>query len=248
MSVDAIARLEQIRSELEANGRVRVADLATDLGVSEMTVRRDLDSLAGQGVVQRVRGGALALGPQPFAERYGQQARAKDEIATKLVDLVGEGGAIGVDASTTLQRLAARLEDVTDLTVLTNSVESFAVLNSHPGVTPLLTGGQLDGRTGSLVGPLASRAARDMLLRRLFVSAAGIDPTHGTTESTLEEAEVKLALAEVTGQIVVAVDSTKLGQRGAARCIPADRIDILVTELSPDDDRLDDFRGLCAIR
>src|SRR5688572_22963223 len=109
MSVDAIARLERIRAELDSLGRVRVSDLARSLRVSEMTVRRDLDALAELGVVHRVRGGALALGPQPFADRYGQQARAKDEIADKLVALVGDGGAIGLDASTTLQRLAARL-------------------------------------------------------------------------------------------------------------------------------------------
>lgn len=247
MSVDAIARLEQIRTELDTVGRVRVADLAKQLDVSEMTVRRDLDALADLGVVHRVRGGALALGPQPFADRYGRQARAKDDIAEKLVDLVGDGGAVGLDASTTLQRLAARLDGARDLTALTNSIESFAVLNSHVGVTALLTGGQLDPRTGSLVGPLASRAARDMLLRRLFVSAAGIDPQHGTTESTLEEAEVKLALADVTGQIIVAVDSSKLGQRGAARCLPFDRIDMLVTELDPEDEKLDDYRDFCQI-
>lgn len=247
MSVDAIARLEQIRAELDSLGRVRVADLATQLDVSEMTVRRDLDALADLGVVQRVRGGALALGPQPFADRYGQQARAKDQIAEKLVDLVGQGGAIGLDASTTLQRLAARLDDARDLTVVTNSLESFAMLNTHPGVTPLLTGGELDARTGSLVGPLAARASRDILLRRLFVSAAGLDPQHGTSESTLEEAEVKLALAGVSGQVVVAVDSSKLGQRGAARGLALDRIDVLVTELPPRDKRLDPYRSHCKV-
>ena len=247
MSVDSISRLARIRTELERTGRVRVADLASELGVSEMTVRRDLDSLAQQGVVQRVRGGALALGPQPFADRYGHHAKAKDRIADKLLRLVGEGGAHAIDASTTLLRLAARLEGTRDLTMVTNSVESFAVLNTQPGVTALLTGGQLDQRTGSLVGPLATRAAHDMLLRRFFLSAAGIDPEHGTTESTLEEAEVKLALAAVAAQTVVAVDSSKLGQRGGARCLPMDRVDILVTDLDPRDPRLKPYRAHCEI-
>ena len=248
MSVDAVNRLEQIRAELDAEGHVKVAELAEQLGVSEMTVRRDLDALAGLGVAQRVRGGALAIGPQPFADRYGQQARAKDVIADKLLPLVGEGGAIGLDASTTLQRLAARLDGTRGLTVLTNSIESFAVLDVHPGVTALLTGGHLDARTGSLAGPMATRAAREVALRRLFVSAAGIDTTGGTTETTLEEAEVKRALAAGAGSVVVAVDSTKLAQRGAARCLPLDRIDVLVTELEPGDPRLDPFRSHCEVR
>lgn len=242
MSVDALDRLDAIKARVVAEGRVKVADLAIDLDVSEMTIRRDLDVLAEQGVVQRVRGGATAIGPQPFAERFGHQARAKERIASKLAELVGEAGAIGIDASTTLQRLAGALGDVRDLTVLTNGPESFSSLQELPGVTPLLTGGQLDRRTGSLVGPLAARSARDLLLRRLFVSAAGIDPEHGTTESTLEEADVKVALADVSSQVIVAVDHTKLGQRGPARCLPVDRIDILVTDLDPRDSRLDPYR------
>ncbi len=248
MSVDSIDRLQRIRTELDATGRVRVAELADELGVSEMTVRRDLDMLVDEGIARRVRGGALARGPQPFADRFGKQAKAKDRIADKLLLLVGEGGAIGIDASSTLQRLAARLVDARDLTVVTNSLESFAVLSGHSGITALATGGQLDPRTGSLVGPLATRAARDLLLRRFFVSAAGLDPRHGTTESTLEEAEVKLALAEVSGQVVVAVDSSKLGQRGTARCLPIDRIDVLVTELDPGHPSLDPYRRQCEVR
>jgi DeoR/GlpR family transcriptional regulator of sugar metabolism len=242
MSVDAVERLDAIRTRVEAEGRVKVTELATELAVSEMTIRRDLDALADEGVVQRVRGGAMAVGPQPFAERFGRQARAKAKIAGKLADLVGDAGAIGLDASTTLQRLAGMLHDARDLTVLTNGPECFSALQGSAGVTPLLTGGQLDRRTGSLVGPLALRSARDVLLRRLFVSAAAIDPEHGTTEATLEEADVKLALADASTRIVVAVDHTKLGQRAPARCLPLDRIDVLVTDLDPADERLDPYR------
>lgn len=247
MSVDAIARLEQIRAEIDALGRVRVADLAEQLGVSEMTVRRDLDALADLGVVHRVRGGALALSAQPLADRFREQAGAKDEIAEKLVELALEGGAIGLDASTTLQRLATRLDGARNVTAVTNGIEAFTTLNSHAGVTALLTGGQFDPRTGSLVGPLAIRSAKDMLLGRLFVSAIGIDPHHGTTESTLEEAELKLAMADVSSEIVVALDSSKLGQRGAARCLPIDRIDILVTDLPPNDKRLAPYKEHCEV-
>ena len=222
MSIEAVDRLAQIEHRVRAAGRVKVAELAVELDVSEMTIRRDLDLLAEQGMVQRIRGGAVALGPQPFAERFSRQARAKDRIAAKLADLVGDGGAIGVDASSTLQRLAGHLGRLRELTVVTNGQDTFQALQDVPGVTVLLTGGQLDPRTGSLVGPLATRAAREVLLRRLFVSAAALDPRHGTSEATLEEAEVKLALADVAAEVVVAVDSSKLGQRAPARA-PASR-------------------------
>ena len=73
------------------------------------------------------------------------------------------------------------------------------------------------------------------------MSAVGIDP-EGTTEPTLEEAEVKVAMAAVSSQVIVAVDHTKLGQRGSARCLPIGRVDILVTDLDPSDKRLDPYR------
>lgn len=248
MSVDAIDRLERIESKVRTDGRVRVVDLATELAVSEMTIRRDLDMLAEQGVVQRIRGGAVAIGPQPFADRFSRHIRAKDRIAAKLADLVGDGGAIGIDASSTLQRLAAHLGQVRDLTVVTNGQDTFAALQDRPGVTALLTGGQLDARTGSLVGPIATRLARSLLLRRLFVSAAALDPVYGTSETTLEDAETKLAMADVAADVVVAVDSSKLDHRAAARGLSPDRVALLVTELDPADGRLDAYRDHWEIR
>jgi DeoR family fructose operon transcriptional repressor len=248
MSIEAVDRLAQIEHRVRAAGRVKVTELAEELDVSEMTIRRDLDLLAEQGLIQRIRGGAVALGPQPFAQRFSRQARAKDRIATKLADLVGDGGAIGVDASSTLQRLAGTVGRPRELTVVTNGQDTFQALQDVPGVTVLLTGGQLDPRTGSLVGPMATRAAREVLLRRLFVSAAALDPRHGTSEATLEEAEVKLALADVAAEVVVAVDSSKLGQRAPARALPPERVDLLVTELDPADARLDPYREQWRIR
>lgn len=242
MSIDALGRLQQIEARVLSAGRVKVVELAADLDVSEMTIRRDLDMLAEQGLVQRIRGGAVAIGPQPFAERFSRHVRAKDRVASKLTGLVGDGGAIGIDASSTLQRLAGHLGEVRDLTVVTNGQDTFAALQDKVGVTVLLTGGQLDHRTGSLVGPLATRAAHEVLLRRLFVSAAALDPRHGTSEATLEEAEVKLAMADVAGEVVVAVDSSKLGQRAPARGLAPDRVHVLVTELDPADHRLDAYR------
>jgi DeoR family fructose operon transcriptional repressor len=243
VNLQALERLELIRRRLDADGRVLVAELATELDVSEMTVRRDLEMLVDEGVAQRVRGGAVSIGPEQFADRSRKNARAKARIAEKLVGLVGTGGAIGIDASSTLQRLAVRLAEARDLTVVTNGPDTFRALQDHAGVTALLTGGELDQRTGSLVGPLAARAARDVLLRRLFVSATALDPELGSSESTLEEADVKVALGGSAGEVVLAVDSSKLGHRAPARAFPLDAVDVLVTELDPRDQRLDRYRA-----
>ena len=248
MNLESMERLDLIRRRLDVYGRVRVMDLAGELDVSEMTIRRDLDLLVDEGVAHRVRGGAVAVGPQQFAARAEQHSRAKGRIADKLLPLVGEGGAIGIDASSTLQRLAARLAPARDLTVLTNGLDTFRALQEHPGVTALLTGGALDDSTGSLVGPLATRAANDVMLRRMFVSASALDPQLGSSESTLLDAEVKLALAHAAAEIVLAVDSSKLGHRAPARCFGLDRIDVLVTELDPRDAQLDPYRDVVDLR
>jgi DeoR family fructose operon transcriptional repressor len=243
VNVDALERLEVMRRRLDTDGRIRVAELARELDVSEMTIRRDLDLLVDEGVAARVRGGAVAVGPQEFEARFRQHGRAKARIAEKLVDLVGAGGAIGLDASSTMQRLAARLGEARDVTVLTNGPDTFRALQDHAGVTALLTGGELDPRTGSLVGPLATRPARDLLLRRLFVSAAAIDPDVGASEATLEEAEVKIALAGSASEVVLAVDGSKLAHRAPAHAFAWDQVDLLVTDLAPGDARLDPYRA-----
>lgn len=240
-------RLERIRRQLDDDGQVRIAEVAVELDVSEMTIRRDLQELEAQGVARRVRGGAVAVGPMAFADRHKSRARAKARISSKLLDLVPATGAIGIDASSTLLRLATAIDNGRDLTVLTNGWETFHALQAKAGVTGLLSGGELDTRTGSLVGPVACRAAGSLLLGRLFISAAAVDPDLGPSEPTLEEAEVKRAMAAVAGEVVLAVDATKLGARSVATSIAWDDIALLVTELDPDDARLDDYRDLAEI-
>lgn len=235
-------RLDWLRDVLQKDGSLRLSEVAVDLGVSEMTVRRDLQQLESLGVARRVRGGAVALAPTTFADRHKAQARAKSRIAAKLVDLVPATGAIGVDASSTVMRMTRVLEPRRDLTVITNGLESFGVLADVAGVRPVLTGGELDPRTGSLVGPLAAHAAGQLMLRRLFVSSAGVDPVLGTGETCLEEAEVKQALARVAEDVVVAVDASKLGARGTALGLAWHQVRLLVTDLDPASPRLDPYR------
>lgn len=247
-SVAAEARLRWITDRLAADGAVTLADAASHLGVSEMTIRRDLDELEGRGAARRVRGGATAVGPEPFSRRTAVAARAKSRIAEKLVDIVPTHGAIAVDASSTVLRLAAALDRSHDLTVITNGLETFSALQQVPGVTPLLTGGWLDPRTGSLVGPIACRAAAQLSVDVFVASAASLDPDTGAFEATLEEAEVKRTVAGTARRVVLAADASKLGARGVALGMDWDRVDLLVTDLASDDPRLDPYRAVVEVR
>src|SRR5580698_10587547 len=117
-NLDVEERLDWIRARLETTGRVQIKTAADELAVSEMTIRRDLQELEALGFARRVRGGAIAVGPVPFADRHRQRAHAKARIATKLLPLVPDTGAIGFDASSTLLRLATLMHGARDLTVV----------------------------------------------------------------------------------------------------------------------------------
>ena len=235
-------RLQRVLDLISELGTVRIDQLASDFGVSEMTIRRDLDELETMGVAKRVRGGAIALGPEPFAERHQHNARAKARIAEKLIRLIPVVGTVAFDASTTVYRVAATLERARDLAVVTNGLDSFQALTDKPGISATLTGGTKEPRTGSLVGPFAIRTAESVLYDMFVCSTAAIDPVLGSSETTIEESEVKRAFSRSAQNIVLAVDHSKLGGRGQARMFELADLDLLVTDLEPKDPRLDDYR------
>lgn len=231
-------RAALIGRQLRDLGRVRIGRLAEEFGVSDMTVRRDLDELEVLGLARRVRGGAVAVGPASFTDRHRRQGRAKARIAEKLLGIVPESGAIAMDASSTIHRLATSLEGARDLIVVSNGLDTFEALRDKPGITPVLTGGVREPRTGSLVGPVASRSATQFLYDLYLCSAAALELEAGSSEASLEEAELKRGVAACSSKIVLAVDHTKLGTRGTATVFGVDDLTMLVTDLDPGDERL----------
>jgi DeoR family fructose operon transcriptional repressor len=241
------ARLQWLTERLGAAGSVTIAEASTALGVSEMTIRRDLAELEHQGAARRVRGGARAAGPQTFAARRDTAGRAKTRIAAKLRRFVPSSGVVAFDASSTIMRIASELDAARDLSIVTNGTDSFAALQGVPGVTALMTGGQLDTRTGSLVGPLACRSASQLRVQTFFASAAATDPGLGTLEETLDEAEVKRSIAAASAQVILAVDGSKLEARASAVGLSWDQVGVLVTDLDPADERLAAYRDLTQV-
>lgn len=240
-------RIGELRDLIAERGAVRIDELARDFGVSEMTIRRDLDELEALGFARRVRGGAIAGGPEPWEQRHRHNARAKAKIAEKLLPMVPASGTVAFDASTTIYRLAASLQTARDLVVVTNGWDTFHSMKGTPGVNASLTGGTEEPRTGSLVGPMAVRAAEGFLYDTFFNSAASLDFELGSSEAALAESEVKRAFGRTSSRIVLAVDHSKLGTRAQARVFDFGQIDLLVTDLDPSDQRLDGYRDLVDI-
>ncbi|MGV9769093.1 DeoR/GlpR family DNA-binding transcription regulator [Microbacterium sp. NPDC003461] len=224
-------------------------DAAAELfAVSSMTIRRDLLELETEGRVRRVRGGAVAPETaRAFDARLAVRATAKRAIAAKALALVPQRGAIALDASTTTHTLAGALGARERLAVYTNAFESFQVLSRLEGVTAVLSGGTAEPTTGSLVGPMAHRALESVYVDVFFASAAAVDAEDGTSEVSIEEAEVKRVMARGATRTVLCVDSRKLGHRASARALEVGEFATLVTELDPRDPQLDPYRDAAEI-
>ena len=226
-----------MRNLIAERGAVRIDELAADFGVSEMTIRRDLDELEALGVARRVRGGAIALGPEPFAQRHRHNARAKARIAEKLLPHIPVSGTVAFDASTTIYRLAATLELARDLVVVTNGLDTFNALFGKPGITASLTGGRRSPAPAAWSGRWRFGRPRSFLYDAFVCSAAALDHEVGSSEASLAESEVKRAFSQTSSRIILAVDHTKLGTRAQARMFDLEDVDLLVTDLDPDDRR-----------
>jgi DeoR family fructose operon transcriptional repressor len=240
-TLDVERRRRGLADRLRETGVVRIDDAAAEWDVHAMTIRRDLRSLEQEGVARLVRGGAVFAGPTGFARRQAQALSAKRRIAEKAQQLVPRGAAIGIDASTTALQIVEQVHPE-DLLVVTYGLEAFQALQDRPGARAYLTGGERDRRTGSMVGPLALRALRSFSLSRCFLSTTGLHPTLGCTEPTAEEVEMKQAMVSVSSHVVLVADSTKLDGRGHVRSIDLGQVDLLITELAPDDGRLEPYR------
>lgn len=243
-SIDGERRRKDLVGLLQDGGEISIEDARVRFDVSAMTIRRDLEMLEIDGLVRRVRGGAIAAPPaRSYDDRLATRIAAKRALAKKALSLVPRQGAVAFDASTTVHELADALSERDGLTVTTNSVQTFQALVRVPGVEAQLTGGTPEPTTSSLVGPFANATARLLITSVFFASADGIDPSIGTSEASLAEAEVKSHLAAASERTVLCIDSSKLGRRSIGAALDLDVITTMITELAPDDVRLDPYRG-----
>jgi DeoR/GlpR family transcriptional regulator of sugar metabolism len=235
-------RQERILSELRRNGAVRVADLTELLGVSDMTIRRDLEQLTGEGVARKVHGGAVLAGQVAFEPGFAAKSQlaqpAKQAIAERAAELIQPGAAIGLSAGTTTWAMARYIASVPGLTVVTNSTTVADVITSLDGnnqVTVILTGG-VRTPSAALVGPVADRTIASMHFDVLFLGVHGMDPRAGYTTPNLAEATTNRVFVESAREVVVLADSSKWGVVGLADIGPLDIAATVITDtgLEPD--------------
>lgn len=238
-------RHEVIVAEVRKRGSVRVTELATLLGVSDMTVRRDLDLLDEAGLLTKVHGGAT-LRHEHSTDEPGFDAKSlrnmaeKHAIALAAASLVRPHSAIGITAGTTTWQLAYHLVDIADLTVVTNSVQVADVLHHHHRAdrTVVLTGG-VRTPSDALVGPVAVGTLQSLHLDSVFMGVHGITERAGFTTPNLLEADTNRAFVGATDHLVVLADHTKWDVTGLSSIAPLRAAAVVISDRGlPDDARL----------
>ncbi|HEY8456788.1 MAG TPA: DeoR/GlpR family DNA-binding transcription regulator [Actinopolymorphaceae bacterium] len=211
--------------------RLEVAELTQTFGVSEMTIRRDLAKLQGEGVLRRVHGGAVRHERSPFETRTVRFAAEKQRIAKRAAEFIGDGESVAIDTGTTAHYVARELRSRTDLVVVTNSVNVAVEFRATPNKV-LLTGGVLVPEL-CLVGSFALDALRRLHVNTLVLGCGGMTPERGLTYFDIEETEVRRSMVEIADRIVVVMDHSKFGRTETVALAAISEIDVLVTDRRP---------------
>lgn len=227
-------RRQQILSHLNADGRVIVGALATIFGVSQITIRKDLDSLDERGVLRRSHGGALpaSLGTSvdlSIQEKQTLNAPEKERIAAAAMKLVEEAGCIMLDSGTTTTAIAKNLKKFHALTIITNAI-NIATELAATNFEIILTGGSLRKNSFSLVGPLAEDVLQEVHADVLFLGVDGFDLQIGLSTPSLLEARVNRAMINSAKKVVVVCDSTKFSRRSLSHISPISAIHHVITD------------------
>ncbi len=227
-------RRYHLLSRIQNEGRILVGDISDELGVSKITIRKDLDALQARGLIQRTHGGALrlkggALTDPALNEKEKLHQKEKERIAAAAVKMVDEGQCVILDSGTTTTAIARALRRLQRLTVITNAVNIAADL-AGTDFEIILTGGSLRKNSSSLVGPFAEEVLREMHADILFLGVDGFDPRIGVTTPNVLESRVNRAMVNAARKLVVVCDSTKFNRQSLALIVAPHEIDTVITD------------------
>jgi DeoR family fructose operon transcriptional repressor len=225
---------------------VRVSTLSDLLGVSEVTVRRDLEDLEHRGMLERTHGGAISthrMGPEPaYVEALARNPEGKRAIGETAAAFIEPGDTIFLNGGTTTLQVFRSL-DVAGVRVVTNHV-GIALEAADRDVEMLLVGGEYRAPSHSCVGPFGCDTIRRVFATKAFIGVEGIGLRSGLTTPVADEAEIaRLMIEQTNGVVTVVADHTKLSTVADFAIAPLDAISRLVTDVGIDDGYRDDLRA-----
>jgi DeoR/GlpR family transcriptional regulator of sugar metabolism len=226
-----------ILERIESEGSVTVNQLAKELEVSEITIRRELSILTDAGYVKRIHGGAVSLRGRsvvkPFYLRNQQNKDAKQAIGKYAAEMILDGDSIALDAGTTILEIANNLVNRRNLTILTPNFHIAAKLLNLPDIRVILPGGILKQTEGSLIGEIAVETLQKYFVDRFFIGVGAIDSRVGLTEQSLEDTQVKRVLIDNSKERILVADSSKFEQVAFAFVAKLDEITQFITDKRP---------------
>ena len=228
-------------TELNRTGKLVTSEIASQLGVSDVTIRADFDHLERQGRLTRTHGGAIPADASAavvaFDLRLGMRAEAKRSIALRAAEFIGSDQTIILDAGTTTHHLAQVIPEVSNLTVYTPGISLAQQLLGVDGVEVHLFGGRVDSVWLQTVGPPLAQGIKGLLAHTVFLGAYGIDDDLDIVDQSSAMAKVKQQYVRRARRVVLLADSSKIGRTGKTKVMAIDRVDILITddEISPAD-------------
>ncbi|MDX3852742.1 DeoR/GlpR family DNA-binding transcription regulator [Streptomyces sp. AK02-01A] len=235
-------RLRQITESVRERGQLSVAELAERTGASEMTIRRDLETLSDQGVLERYRGGARSLllrGEEPpFALRAREGLDAKRRIAAEVAELISDGESVVLDSGTTCLEVARALKH-RRLTVMPLSLHAANALTGGERLRLLLPGGEPRPGELALTGPLTEASLAALRFDTAVVGCCGLTAADGLTAYDLADAAIKRAAIASARRVIAVAETAKFSRTALAFVAPASALDAVVTEEDAPRDELD---------
>lgn len=244
------ARYQAILHAVHTNGSVAVEYLSEQLGVTLVTIRRDLDAMERKGLLHRTHGGAVPIQPlfyEPFRRERSfmmQVERMADEkrrIGYAAAALIKPDETICVTPGTTAAAVVRALPLNYNLTVVTSTANAVMELSKRKDIKVFVTGGTLHGEWFSLVGPHAVRSLENISIHKFFLGADGLDATGGATSFDQDEAELLRAMAANSRSRIAVVDHTKLGTLGNWRICKTEELQVIVTDDGANEENLQPF-------
>ena len=237
-------RRQLILERLHREGRIVAAELSAELGVCEDTIRRDLRSLAEEGLVQRVHGGALFNSSTAASEAVQPQraATAKQQIAQTAAGLAQHGQIIFLDGGAASLMAARSFSRDLRATVVTNNLLAAVALKNHPHIDIMFVGGQVRKESLTTLGAIATDAFRKIRADLCFLSACCLHPYAGLTIANVEEAYVRQAMIEHSAEVVALVSPEQLNATEPYVIAPLHKITCLITERDVPDTAFTQYR------
>ena len=231
-------RRQAILELVQTEGRVSVADLSRQFGVSEVTIRADLQALAQRNLVVRTHGGAVrveqAAKEPPMLLRIGERHAEKQRVGRYAASLIQEGETVFLGSGTTVLEIAKHIPLNKRLTVITNSLPVVNQLAKHSEIGLIVIGGMLRQSELSMVGHVAEGAIQEFRAEKVFMGMHAIDAHHGFTNDYLPEVRTDRAILKISSNVIIVADHSKFGLLSSNLVAPVTAVRSIITDSGVD--------------